>query len=117
MEASAQRAGNAEPPAAKPGKVSSRTRSERKLAWMLCAPAVVVMLAVTAYPIIYAFVLSLQKLDLRFPEQTEFIGLSNYGTVLSSELWWLDVFNTLIIMVISVSIELVIGMIIALIMH
>lgn len=111
MEASAQT------PAAKPRKKSSRTRSERKLAWMLCAPAVVVMLAVTAYPILYAFVLSLQKLDLRFPEQTEFIGLSNYGTVLSSELWWLDVFNTLLIMVISVSIELVLGMVIALIMH
>jgi multiple sugar transport system permease protein len=111
MEASAQT------PPAKPRKKSSRTRSERKLAWMLCAPAVVVMLAVTAYPILYAFVLSLQKLDLRFPEQTEFIGLSNYGTVLSSELWWLDVFNTLIIMVISVSIELVLGMVIALIMH
>ena len=84
---------------------------------MLCAPAVVVMLAVTAYPIVYAFVLSLQKLDLRFPEQTEFIGLSNYGTVLSSELWWLDVFNTLLIMVISVAIELVLGMVIALVMH
>ncbi len=111
MEASAQT------PPAKPRKKSSRTSSERKLAWMLCAPAVVVMLAVTAYPIIYAFVLSLQKLDLRFPEQNEFIGLTNYGTVLSSELWWLDVFNTLLIMVISVSLELVLGMAIALIMH
>jgi len=117
MEASAQRAGSAEPPAAKPGKKSSRTRSERKLAWMLCAPAVIVMLAVTAYPILYAFVLSLQKLDLRFPDQTEFIGFANYGTVLSSELWWLDVWNTLVIMIISVAIELVLGMLIALVMH
>jgi multiple sugar transport system permease protein len=100
-----------------PRKVSSRTKSERKLAWMLCAPAVIVMLAVTAYPILYAFVLSLQKLDLRFPEQTEFIGFANYGTVLSSELWWLDVWNTLVIMVISVAIELVLGMLIALVMH
>ncbi|HVT00277.1 MAG TPA: sugar ABC transporter permease [Solirubrobacterales bacterium] len=97
--------------------MSSRTRSERKLAWLLCAPAVTVMLAVTAYPILYAFVLSLQKLDLRFPEQTEFIGLSNYGTVLSSELWWLDVWNTVVIMVISVAIELALGMLIALVMH
>ena len=84
---------------------------------MLCAPAVIVMLAVTAYPIIYAFILSLQKLDLRFPEQTEFVGLSNYGTVLSSELWWTDVFNTVFIMLISVTIELVLGMVIALVMH
>jgi multiple sugar transport system permease protein len=97
--------------------VSSRTKSERKLAWLLCAPAVIVMLAVTAYPILYAFVLSLQKLDLRFPEQTEFIGFANYGTVLSSELWWLDVWNTLVIMVISVGIELALGMVIALVMH
>src|ERR1700749_108589 len=118
MAASAQRAGTpAEPPAAKPPKVSSRTKSERKLAWMLCAPAVIVMLAVTAYPILYAFVLSLQKLDLRFPEQTEFIGLANYGTVLSSELWWTDLFNTVLIAVISVSIELVLGMAIAMAMQ
>ncbi|MGV1048340.1 MAG: carbohydrate ABC transporter permease [Solirubrobacterales bacterium] len=106
MEASTARTGT-----------SSRTRSERKLAWMLCAPAVIAMLAVTAYPIGYAIVLSLQKLDLRFPEQTEFVGLANYGTVLSSELWWTDIFNTLFIMVISVAIELVLGMAIALVMH
>jgi multiple sugar transport system permease protein len=99
------------------GHTSSRTRSERRLGWMLCAPAVIAMLAVTAYPIGYAFVLSLQKLDLRFPEQTEFIGLANYGTVLSSELWWTDVFNTVFIMVISVTIELALGMAIALVMH
>jgi multiple sugar transport system permease protein len=97
--------------------LSDRARQERRLGWMLCAPAVIVMLAVTAYPIIYAFILSLQKLDLRFPEQTEFLGLSNYGTVLTSELWWLDVWNTGVIMVISVTIELILGMLIALVMH
>ena len=84
---------------------------------MLCAPAVIAMLAVTAYPIGYAIVLSLQKLDLRFPDESGFVGLSNYGTVLSSELWWTDVFNTVFIMVISVAIELVLGMAIALVMH
>lgn len=108
MEASTARA---------PAHVSSRTRSERKLAWLLCAPAVIAMLAVTAYPIGYAFVLSVQKLDLRFPEQTGFVGLDNYGTVLGSELWWTDLFNTFLIMVISVAVELVLGMIIALVMH
>ncbi len=111
MEASAQTAGK--PPA----KASSRTKSEHRLAWMLCAPAVIAMLAVTAYPIGYAVVLSVQKLDLRFPEQTEFVGLANYGTVLSSELWWQDLFNTLLIMVVTVAIELVLGMMIALVMH
>jgi multiple sugar transport system permease protein len=98
-------------------RVSEKTRSERRLAWMLCAPAVLAMLAVTAYPIGYAIVLSLQKIDLRFPDEGGFVGLSNYGSVLSSELWWTDIFNTLFVMVVSVSIELVLGMAIALVMH
>ena len=97
--------------------LSERARSERKLGWMLCAPAVIAMLLVTAYPIIYAFVLSLQRFDLRFPDEREFVGLSNYVDVLSSSLWWTDVFNTLFVTVISVSIEFVLGMAIALLMH
>jgi multiple sugar transport system permease protein len=98
-------------------KTSSRTRSERKLAWMLCAPAVLAMLLVTAYPIAYAVVLSLQNVDLRFPDENSFAGLSNYITVLTSSLWWTDVFNTVFLMIVTVSIELVLGMAIALVMH
>jgi multiple sugar transport system permease protein len=96
---------------------SERTRSERRLAWMLCAPAVIAMLAVTAYPIGYAFVLSLQDVDLRFPSEGGWVGLDNYVTVLSSELWWIDLFNTVFVMVTTVAIELVLGMAIALVMH
>ena len=102
---------------APPAKASSRTRSEHKLAWMLCAPAVVAMLLVTAYPIAYAVILSLQDVDLRFPDEGGFVGLSNYTAVLSSDLWWTDLFNTVFIMFISVAIELALGMAIALVMH
>jgi multiple sugar transport system permease protein len=112
---------SAEAPTARPGptqgKVTDKTRAERKLGLMLCAPAVVMMLLVTAYPILYAFILSLQKKDLRFPGESGFVGLSNYATVLGSSLWWQAVFNTAFITVVSVVIELVIGMGIAIIMH
>ena len=101
----------------KPGGTSERTRSERKLGWMLCAPAVAAMLLVTAYPIGYAIVLSLQELDLRFPDEGGFAGLSNYEAVLTSSLWWQDVFNTLFVTIISVALELTLGMLIALAMH
>jgi multiple sugar transport system permease protein len=97
--------------------VSQKTRSERRLAWMLCAPAVIAMLAVTAYPIGYAIVLSVQQVDLRFPDEGGFVGLDNYGAVLSSDLWWTDLFNTAMLTVVTVSIELVLGMAIALVMH
>jgi multiple sugar transport system permease protein len=98
-------------------RVSGRARAERKLGWMLCAPAALVMLAVTAYPIGYAIYLSLLRSDLRFPDDTEFIGLSNYLTVLTSSLWWNDVWHTVLITVVSVAIELVLGMLLALVMH
>jgi multiple sugar transport system permease protein len=98
-------------------RLSERARAERRLAWLLCAPAVIAMLIVTGYPIGYAVVLSLQKYDLRFPDEREFVGLSNYGDVLSSSTWWSDVWNTTIITVGSVALELVLGMAIALVMH
>jgi multiple sugar transport system permease protein len=99
------------------GKITARTRSERQLGWMLCAPAVIAMLLVTAYPIGYAIVLSVQEVDLRFPDEGGWAGLSNYESVLTSGLWWQDLFNTLFITVISVAIELALGMIIALVMY
>jgi multiple sugar transport system permease protein len=103
-------------PRTKP-KTTDRAKAERKLAWTLCAPAVIAMLIVTGYPIAYAVYLSLQKFDLRFPDDKEFVGLSNYADVLTSSTWWSDVGTTLIITVASVSIELVLGMLIALVMH
>ena len=98
-------------------RVTERTRAERRLAWMLCAPAVIVMLAVTAYPIGYAVYLSLLRADLRFPGERTWVGLDNYGRVLSSSLWWTDVWHTAVITVVSVGIELVLGMLLALVMH
>jgi multiple sugar transport system permease protein len=100
----------------KPG-LTERARAERKLAWMLCAPAVIMMLLVTAYPIVYAVVLSLRNVDLRFPGEGGFAGLDNYVAVLSSDLWWSTVAYTLFITVVSVAIELVLGMLLALVMH
>ena len=117
MEAAQAGAETVQQSAAPPRKkTTERARAERKLAWLLCAPAVIAMLLVTAYPIIYAVVLSLQKLDLRFPDEGGFVGFDNYVTVLSSPLWWESVFNTVFIAVVSVGIELVLGMAIALVM-
>jgi multiple sugar transport system permease protein len=99
------------------GKATGRAREERRLAFWLCAPAVAVMLLVTGYPILYAIYLSLQRFDLRFPDDKEFVGFSNYADVLTSSIWWSDVFNTLVITVTSVALELVLGMAIAMVMH
>lgn len=96
---------------------SEGKKAERRLGLMLCAPAIIVMLAVAAYPVIYALWLSLNRADLRTPNENKFIGLSNYGTILSSPIWWKAFFVTLEITVISAIFELVFGMLLALVMH
>ena len=107
-----------EAPARRERKVlTERARAERKLAWTLCAPAAIVMIAVTAYPIAYAIYLSLLRADLRFPSERTWVGLTNYITVLSAKLWWLDLGHTALITVVSVALELVLGMLLALVMH
>jgi len=93
--------------------LTERAKAERKLGWMLCAPAVVVMLFVAGFPILYAFWLSLHRADLRFPAANEWVGFSNYIAVLSASTWWKAVGNTLFITIISVALELVLGMLIA----
>jgi multiple sugar transport system permease protein len=90
---------------------------EQRLAWCLCAPAVIAMLVVTAYPVLYSLWLSLFRYDLRFPDERRFIGLENYLTVLSSPVWWQSFFNTMLVTVGSVAVELVLGLALALVMH
>lgn len=98
-------------------RLSEGKRAERRLGWLLCAPAAVVMLAVTAYPIAYSIWLSLQRFDLKFPERREFVGLDNYVAVLTNNYWWTAFGVTMLITVVTVAVELVLGMALALIMH
>jgi multiple sugar transport system permease protein len=96
---------------------SDDRRSQRKLAYLLITPAVVLMLAVTAYPIVYAVWLSLQRYNLASPADTKFIWFENYQTILTDRYWWTAFVITLVITVISVAIEFVLGMALALVMH
>jgi multiple sugar transport system permease protein len=96
---------------------SDDRRSQRRLAYLLIAPAVILMLAVTAYPIVYAVWLSLQRYNLASPADTKFIWFENYQTILTDRYWWTAFVITLVITVISVAIEFVLGMALALVMH
>ncbi len=97
--------------------LSEGARAERRLGWLLCAPAVIVMVAVTAYPIGYAIYLSFQRYILSAPQLNKFVGFSNYAAVLSSPFWWHALIVTIVITVVSVAVELVLGMLLALLMY
>ena len=100
-----------------PAKRSEDRSSQRRLAVLLVAPAVILMVAVTAYPIGYAVWLSLQRYNLAQPGDTAFVGLDNYITVLSSTIWWHAFGVTMMITLVSAFLELVFGMLLAIVMH
>ncbi len=102
---------------ARSAPIDPKARAERRLAWSLCAPAVIIMAAIVVYPVAYALYLSFRRYDLRYPSQAKFVGFSNYTAVLSSGIWWHALYYTLLVMVVSVIIELVLGMGIALLMQ
>ncbi|MEV0898926.1 sugar ABC transporter permease [Actinoplanes sp. NPDC049802] len=105
------------PPAPPPAEITDRARHERRLGLLLSAPAFLVMVLVTAYPLIYAVVLSLYNYRLTDPAGREFVGLGNYATVLTDPVWWNDFGTTLIITVVSVAVELVLGFAFAFVMY
>lgn len=112
MTATAQR-----PPAVVDNAPAANGKSERRLAFVLIAPAVILMLAVTAYPIGYAIWLSLLRYNFADPDEKGFVGLANYQTTLTDRYWWTALAVTLAITMISVAIEFVVGMALALVMH
>src|SRR3954465_6646427 len=105
-----------EPVSAPRGGISDRSRAERRLGWMLAGPAFVIMLLVTAYPIVQAVYYSLFNYRLTDPENKSFVGLGNYGVILSDSLWWQAVLVTVFITVVTVVVELILGFALALVM-
>ena len=103
----------------RPPKVvrSDRARAEGRLGWMLAGPAFVVMLAVTLYPILQAMYDSLYSYRLTAPADRKFVGLNNYGVVLTDQVFWDAMGVTTFIMIVSVVVELVLGFALALVMH
>ena len=105
-----------EPVSAPPGGLSDRSRAERRLGWRLAGPAFVVMLAVTAYPILQAVYESLFSYRLTDPNNRAFTGLRNYWVILTDSLWWQSIGVTVFITVVTVAVELVLGFGLALVM-
>ena len=101
----------------KKAPLSDRARAERRLGIMLAAPAFVVMVAVTVYPIVQAFFDSLFSYRLTAPDEREFVGLANYGVLFTDPVFWKDLGVTVLITLVTVAVELVLGFVLALVMH
>ncbi|WP_338430699.1 sugar ABC transporter permease [Synechococcus elongatus] len=83
----------------------------------LTVPALLTIAGVFAYPLLRAAWLSLQALNLNTQLQPVFIGWANYQRLWGDSRFWGDLFNTSVFTITSVSLELVLGLAIALLLH
>lgn len=88
--------------------------SDGTFGFLMSLPTFVFMTAVLVYPLGYAFVKSFHDFNLLMPHRGGFIGLSNYITALASPEFRFAVKNTVFFTLVSVGIEFVLGLCIAL---
>ena len=88
---------------------------QRRLAWYLIIPAVLVVVLVIGYPLAQVVVYSFLKYKLDGVTPASFAGLDNHAFVLSDPDWWRSVWNTLIFTFFSVTLETILGLVVALV--
>jgi ABC-type sugar transport system permease subunit len=88
---------------------------DRRFGYALVAPAVIVLLLITAYPLIYNIWNSFHDVIYTDPATLgHFAGLSNYKQIFTDNLFVPSLIRTLGFTAVSVAVELVIGMALAL---
>jgi multiple sugar transport system permease protein len=89
---------------------------EQRTGWLLVLPAILVLLLVYAYPIGRAFVLSFFTENLSTNLEAVPTGLSNYVRMALDGRFWSSIWNTAVFTAVSLCLELVLGMAIALVL-
>lgn len=96
----------------------SMEKTESRDAWIMMAPAIVVLCIIAVYPIIRTFWLSFHEMVLTDPSSGyPFIGLKNYWKIMNDKRAIESIIFTLKFTVCTVSLELLIGFGAALIMN
>ena len=107
------------PPSAPPNapRTNARDRAERRLAFRMTAPSLILMALVAAVPIGYAIWLSLNQYSVRTAGLSRFVGLDNYIAALTSQEWWAAFGQTFTFAAFSVTLELILGTAMALLLN
>jgi len=99
------------------GRRLSLARREILDGVQLLTPSLLIILIVTVLPVVFTLILSFTSTPLADPTPGNFVGLSNYLKFLKSEQFWQAIERTLYFTVVSVGLELLLGLGIALLIH
>jgi ABC-type sugar transport system permease subunit len=81
--------------------------------WFLFAPTIIYLFALTVFPLLYSLYISLFRVPMQRDVPWEWVGLSNYGTLLGDPVFWRATFVTFLIAFIAVLVEVVLGVVVA----
>lgn len=91
-----------------------RKKSDKIASWMFLAPAMFFLIITAILPLLYSLYLSFFKLKLNLPNQLPtFVGLDNYIKIFNDASLGISTLNTILFAIVSVTLEIVIGLCIA----
>lgn len=93
-----------------------KRKSDKFACWAFLAPALIFLAVTALFPLLYSFYLSFFRLKLNMPNQTPtFVGLSNYIKMFSDTMLHVSTWNTILFAFISVALEVVLGLMVAMV--
>ncbi len=90
-----------------------QSTTDRLLSWLFVLPVILILLVAAFIPLGWGLYLSFFRYKLNMPSVTAFIGLKNYLNIFTDELLIRSLRNNAIFATVSVLLELVVGVVIA----
>jgi len=90
---------------------------ERQMYVVFLIPAALLLVALTAYPILSGIWYSLTDYHLAEPESGRFVGLANFVALAQSDHFWIVLRNTLVFVIGAVSMQFIVGFALALLLN
>lgn len=93
-----------------------KRRGDKLASWAFLTPTLVFLGITALVPLLYSIYLSLFRMKLNLPNQEPaFVGLDNYIRMFSDALLKTSTWNTILFAVVSVALELVLGLMVAMV--
>ena len=96
------------------GRASRLTRQRTRAAWLFVAPMILVILAVAGWPLARTVWFAFTDANLADLAAAQWVGTSNFEYLLTDPDWWVAVRNTMVFTIVSITIETLLGLGIAL---
>lgn len=94
--------------------MNRRRTGDKLMSWLFLAPTMIFLGITALMPLLHSVYLSFFRMKLNLPNQkVRFVGLDNYAKMLTDKLLHISALNTLVFALISVALETVIGLMIA----